>query len=86
MYFFPRNGATLNDSFCFFMYQGISFPRSGKVSSDLCYFHKVKINRKKTGNCGKLFSIKLEIIVIFNFHKTENVTPVSFIFTKWKGI
>ena len=86
MYFFPRNGATLNDSLCFFMYQGISFSRSGKVSSDLCYFHKVKITRKKTGNFGKLFSIKLEIIVIFHFDKTENVTPVSFIFRKWKGI
>ena len=44
MCFFPRNGAILNDSLCFFIYQDILFPRSGKISSDFCYFHKVRIN------------------------------------------
>ena len=68
MCFFPRNGVTLNDSLCHFVYQGISFPRGGKVSIDLCYFHtstKWKLIQKETGYCGKRFSTKEETIVIF---------------------
>ena len=58
MYFFPPNGATLNDSLCFFMYHGISFQQSGKVSSDLCYFQKVKINTKRNRKLRKTFFYK----------------------------
>ena len=47
MYLFPRNGATLNDSFCFFMYQAVLFQPNGKVPSDLCNFHKMEINTNR---------------------------------------
>ena len=58
MCFFPRNGATLNVSFCFFIHQGISFPRGGDVSSEFCYFHKVKINIKTDPKLWKTFFCK----------------------------
>ena len=55
MCFFPRNGATLNDSLYFFY-----IPR---------YFisTKWKLIQKETGNCGERFFIKVEIIVIILF-------------------
>ena len=62
---------------------------SHKVEKYLVIFvtsTKWKPMQKETGNCGNLFSIKVEIIVIFYFDKTENVTAVNYIFTKWKGI
>ena len=57
---------------CFFIYQSISFPRSGKVSSDLCYFHKVKSNTKRNRKLWKTF-----------FYKSRNYCDI-FISTKQK--
>ena len=97
MCFFPRNGATLNYSLCFIIHQGILFPRSEKVSGDFCYFHKVKINTKRDRKLRKLFSIKVEIIVIFLFpqnrrcysskffsHKMERYLIIYITSKKWK--
>ena len=86
--FFPRNEVTLNDSLCLFIYQGISFSQSGKVSSDLCYYHastKWKLIQKETGYCEKPFSIN-KLLWYFYFHRTENVTPVNFVSTKSESI
>ena len=58
MCFFPQNGATLSDSLCFFILQGILFPQSGKISSDFCYFLKVKINSKRDQKLWKTFFYK----------------------------
>ena len=94
--FFSRNGVTLNYSLCFFIHYIISFPQSGKVYSDLCYFHKVKIDWKKNRNCGKLY-IKIKIIVIFlfpqnrkcyiskiYFHKMERYLMICITSKEWK--
>ena len=72
MCFFPQNGATLNDSICFFIFQGILFTQSGKGSSDFCYFLKVKINLKRDRKLRKTF-----------FYKSRNYCDV-FISTKPK--
>ena len=79
MCFFPRNRATFNDSLCFFIYQGILFPLSGKVSSGFCYFHKVEMNTKTDRNLWKTFLCK---IVIFSFPQNVKCYTSKFCFHK----
>ena len=98
MCFFLRNGKTSNDSLCIFINQGTSFLRSGKVSDDLCYFHKAKNNTKRNQKLYKTFSTKIEITVIILFPQNGKYYNSKFYFqevarylmicritlTKWK--
>ena len=83
MCFFPRNGATLNDSLFLYLYtKAFHFQKVENYLVVLGTSTKWKLIQKETGNCGKLFSTKVEIIVIFLFPQNGKCYSGKFLIHK----